>query len=287
MSDLIVPLPTKRCTKCGNEYPATAEFFQHRNKKTGTLRAECRACGAAHRHKHYLEHRDEICANVRAYQSEHKDEKREYGRQYRERRGDDLKRAKREYYVANAETVKAKAAAYRANRTPEQLAAARERDRLYGKVYRAENRDEINQRNRERYAHPDVKAVVREKHRAYRAQPHAKAAANARVRKYHKTERGQTSNRRQGHVRRALLASATGSYTIDEVVAIRAAQTDKQGRLRCWWCGNPIKGTPHLDHKIALAAGGSNDAGNLCYACASCNLSKQTKSPGEFAGRLL
>ncbi len=92
--------------------------------------------------------------------------------------------------------------------------------------------------------------------------------------------------RAKNHRRRARTAGAAGSYSTDDLAAIRAAQTDKQGRLRCWWCGKPIKGTPHLDHKIALAVGGSNDAGNLCYSCAPCNQSKSVKSPAEFAGRL-
>ena len=91
----------------------------------------------------------------------------------------------------------------------------------------------------------------------------------------------------QSALRRARIMGATGTHTSADLEAIRAAQTDKLGRLRCWWCGKPIKNTPHVDHKTALASGGSNGPDNLCYSCAKCNTSKRAKSPAEFAGRLL
>ena len=89
-----------------------------------------------------------------------------------------------------------------------------------------------------------------------------------------------------GHRRRALKRGAGGTYTAEDLAAIRAAQTDKKGRLICWRCGKPIKGTPHLDHWIPLAGGGTNDPGNLHYMHPKCNMTKSAKHPTEL-GRLL
>lgn len=86
--------------------------------------------------------------------------------------------------------------------------------------------------------------------------------------------------------RRFRIQSAEGTYSAGDLAAIRAAQTDKCGRLICWRCGKPIKGTPHLDHWIPLAKGGANEAGNLHYMHGRCNQSKGAKHPTEI-GRLL
>jgi 5-methylcytosine-specific restriction endonuclease McrA len=79
---------------------------------------------------------------------------------------------------------------------------------------------------------------------------------------------------------------ANGTYTASDLADIRAAQTDKRGRLICWRCGKPIKGTPDLDHWIPLDKSGLNSAGNLHYMHARCNRSKGTKLPAEI-GRLI
>jgi hypothetical protein len=100
----------------------------------------------------------------------------------------------------------------------------------------------------------------------------------------------QTANpdkrRVYSHRYRARKLSAGGVCTADDLAAIRAAQTDKKGRLICWRCGKPIKGAPHLDHWIPLDKGGSDGPGNKHYMHARCNLTKSAKMPAEL-GRLL
>jgi 5-methylcytosine-specific restriction endonuclease McrA len=88
------------------------------------------------------------------------------------------------------------------------------------------------------------------------------------------------------HRRRARKLATGGTFTTADLDAIRAAQTDKRGRLICWRCGKPIKGTPELDHWIPIARGGRNDAGNLHYMHATCNRNKGAKLPTEI-GRLI
>jgi 5-methylcytosine-specific restriction endonuclease McrA len=55
----------------------------------------------------------------------------------------------------------------------------------------------------------------------------------------------------------------------------------------CWWCGKPLNGKYHIDHRIPLDRGGGNHAGNIVLAHAKCNLSKGAKLPSEWNGRLL
>lgn len=88
------------------------------------------------------------------------------------------------------------------------------------------------------------------------------------------------------HRSRARRRAAGGNHTQHDLESVRAAQTDRKGRLICWRCGKPIKGTPHLDHWIPLAGGGTNDAGNLHYMHPKCNQTKSAKMPTEI-GRLL
>lgn len=51
----------------------------------------------------------------------------------------------------------------------------------------------------------------------------------------------------------------------------------------CIYCGVRVTWTNHhIDHKIALACGGSNEVRNLALSCKPCNLSKGTLSAREF-----
>lgn len=58
-------------------------------------------------------------------------------------------------------------------------------------------------------------------------------------------------------------------------------------RFRCWWCGALVSDDYHVDHRVPLSRGGTNDVGNLCITCPSCNLHKSDKMPWEFNGRLV
>jgi ribosomal protein L44E len=199
--------PLKRCTKCGNEYPATPEFFHREGKQ---VRAYCKSCS------------------------------REYNRKYR--------------------------------------AANLEHRRDLARAYRDENVERARERNRKNY----IKNI--EHIREYRA-THTQRAHEYQ-KEYRQTDKGKAVKLAAHHRRRARKLASSGTYTLDDIAEIRAAQTDKKGRLICWKCGKPITDTPHLDHWIPLEKGGTNDPGNLHYMHARCNLEKGAKLPAEV-GRLL
>jgi 5-methylcytosine-specific restriction endonuclease McrA len=84
--------------------------------------------------------------------------------------------------------------------------------------------------------------------------------------------------------RRARLAAAAGSHTVEDIDTIAKAQ-----RRRCAYCKVKLR-KPQVDHIEPLALGGSNDRRNLQITCKSCNSRKHSKDPIEFArslGRLL
>ena len=55
------------------------------------------------------------------------------------------------------------------------------------------------------------------------------------------------------------------------------------GTLTCYLCLNSIEfGKDHLEHKIPLVRGGTNEYNNLAIACQKCNCKKHNKTEEEF-----
>lgn len=81
---------------------------------------------------------------------------------------------------------------------------------------------------------------------------------------------------------RARKANALGAHCAEDIKKIY----EQQGG-RCWYCQTPVGSKYHIDHRIPLSKGGSNNPNNLVVACQSCNCRKQGRMPHEFCGRLL
>jgi 5-methylcytosine-specific restriction endonuclease McrA len=86
--DTPIITPTKRCTKCGNEYPATTQYFGRRASAADGFTFACKACKSAHdkqynrinaekiavtKHKHYLEIKDQISVKQKEYRALNRD----------------------------------------------------------------------------------------------------------------------------------------------------------------------------------------------------------------------
>lgn len=107
------------------------------------------------------------------------------------------------------------------------------------------------------------------------ANPDAIRSKGKRYRKAH-PERLRAKNQN----RRARFLAAPGTFSAADV----ARQLKKQS-TRCYWCRNPLT-KYHVDHKIALARGGTNYPSNLVCACPRCNSLKGTLTPGAFRAKL-
>jgi hypothetical protein len=80
MDEHIVP-STKRCSKCGVEYPATREWFQLDNSRRDGFRERCKKCQSIvdkERYNTQPEYRQRKIEKAKQYYSGHKEHKKQY-----------------------------------------------------------------------------------------------------------------------------------------------------------------------------------------------------------------
>lgn len=158
--------PTKICSKCKREIPATAEYF-YRNKgcKDGLL-PKCKQCRVESDKVYYDTHVDERRSSSRKYYEDHYEERRAYNASYAEKhrkelreyasknfaaKHDELCEQQKEYYRKNREELRTQ----RAKHYQDNCEAIRDKARQYhyterGKiVHRASSH---NRRSRKRNA---------------------------------------------------------------------------------------------------------------------------------------
>lgn len=150
---------TKRCTKCGNEYPATTDFFyKHSGMKDG-LRPNCKICSkkdfdnwsknnSKRIYETNLKWKTSNPDKVKNYQAEWKrnnpERKRELDRLYRERNRDDIRKRQRSWSAENRDSVRESKKKY-CQENPEKITEAKrkwkrehpESDREHSKHRRA------------------------------------------------------------------------------------------------------------------------------------------------------
>lgn len=148
----------------------------------------------------------------------------------------------------------------------------REQELARTSEYKVRNPDKVK-------AYPSTAAEYR---REYGRRRHAERRdeLNAQARAYYAQNKGKALMR--WRKRRAQKINAGGSHTQADI----ELQFKSQKGL-CWWCGEPIEEKYHVDHRVPLDKGGSNDARNIVIAHPKCNLEKHNKLPHEYNGRLL
>lgn len=117
--------PTKVCSKCGQEFPATPEYFSRSHKAKDGLNTQCKVC-------------------IHAYQQENRDKKQEYDRVYQQVNQDVIRKKAREYYQVNRDK-RLEYDRVRRQSNPEKK-----------RKYRQANKEKIREHKREyRQAHPE------------------------------------------------------------------------------------------------------------------------------------
>lgn len=236
------------CVQFGQQgwLPATLEYFYKQKGGKNGLSTICKECEKAYTRIYTIEHKEEIAIA---------------NRERRENATEEEKEKRREYVRS------------RNLKNPEKR---REYARL---LYRKNPQVKIDNAKRQYRNNPEP---ARERSRRKRLEdPEGCKEYHKEYRKTHPEAKRASEN-----ARRAQKQNSGGTYTSADIHLLVISQTDKSGRLRCWWCGEPIKGTYHVDHRIPLSRGGSNASENLCIACIKCNLQKYNKLPGEWKGRL-
>lgn len=72
MTEFSITLP-KRCTKCGNYYPPTSNFY-HKNKATKDgLRYECKTCHKKDGQRYFQENKDKCYSSQQAWEDRNKE----------------------------------------------------------------------------------------------------------------------------------------------------------------------------------------------------------------------
>lgn len=166
------------------------------------------------------------------------------------------------HYIYNAEHIKATSAArYLSNpgKASIDMAAYRaaNRNKLKGRavLYHLNNREKINARSS-----------------AYRIDNLVKAAA------YHVEWSANNPEIRRIHAQNRRARSSGGKLSKDLAATLFA----KQNGL-CYCCKQPLGDkTPHLDHWMPLALGGSNTDDNMRLLHQRCNNQKHAKHPVDF-----
>lgn len=250
-------IPLKRCSRkdnClhpeGQYLPETAGYFLPHK---GGFYSQCHYCRKDAKRQSHLRNQESNSARHAKWREENQEHVRTYHKQrYADNPTPSRDRAAKWYgehkeYVAQRDKLK--------------RASDPEKYRLKNKQYRIRRADKI-------------KAGIR----AWRAKNRERHnRSNREWDKRHPVEARAKSARR-----RALKRNAPGSYTAEDVALILKSQN-----RRCWWCGNMLDESFHVDHRIPLSRGGSNHPENLCISCHSCNESKGGKLPHEWTDRLL
>lgn len=306
MADTSIP-PLKRCKKCGNEYPATTEYWHRHPETLDGLHSWCKHCkSVTYGHKPKEKYpegfkRCKKCREMKPLNEFHRNsraaDKHDYtckmcraqdeGFNYKPPTADGFKRcsvckrelpATTEYFYQRSDTGRLHSNCIPCynERMKAQKAKDPERHREQGRLY--------YRSNKEKHATSVKRWVEKNKDRVLQNRRDWREKNRQRVNELQRQRRHADPERHRTYVRnrRARLKWNGGTHTPNDIEILLRSQSGL-----CWWCGKKITGSYHVDHRIPVAKGGSNSPENLCISCPKCNQSKGDKYPWEFNGRLL
>lgn len=277
-------IPLKKCSKCGQEKPATTQYFHAATDKKSGFRSHCKVC----KNEHYQTNKDRIS-----------EKQRQRWQQNRE----NLNAARREEYRNNpAEREKIM------TRNRKYIQENPEKKRQFDRRYYAQNQDRIrayNAVNRERkteymqvYRKDKREELTASKRRYYRIN---KELINKQRRDYYSRNREYIANRQKLYslanpIRARQIKTAAHQKRRARKHLLPDTFTTQHWRNcleyfhnTCAVCGGQLRDLfgdvePHADHWIALnqpdCPGTTPD--NMLCLCNGCNLSKKDKQPAEW-----
>lgn len=198
--------------------------------------------------------------------------------------------AERKYRDSHREKVREKWRKHWHNASIER----KERHNVAARKWAESNPDKVKERiDRWRKANPDkVRAKgkrwrdanpekVRVKNKKYKTANRERLAPinleRVKQWKLDNPERAKENARKVRHTRRARQYKAGGSYTNEQIQELLIKQN-----FVCVYCDADLHEKRELDHRKAIARGGSNDISNLQWLCVSCNRKKRDKDEMEW-----
>ena len=163
----------KRCSKCGNEFPATSEYFTNHKRNKNGLGPVCRVCvsrqGKQQRmanpdyyHLYREANKEAIAERKRLYNIENA----ERARQYREANKEAIKKRMECWRTNNKESLTEYSKAYCESHKEEArayYAANKETIAVNGKAYRDAHKQEIAERLKRWYSDNSERELIRSK----------------------------------------------------------------------------------------------------------------------------
>ena len=146
-----------------------------------------------------------------------------------------------------------------------------ERAKANGMTYRAANPE------KHKAAVAAVVAANPNNKRANDAAWHLRNQDRVKARKAAWYKENPCANIAHSHNRRARKLKVGGKLSIGLRSKLFKLQ---QGKCVC--CGEPLGKSPHLDHRMPLALGGTNTDDNMQLLRKTCNLQKSVKHPVDF-----
>jgi hypothetical protein len=277
------PIQMKQCTKCGEEKPATVEYFRANKKHRDGFRGPCKACISQYNQQYRQENADYYCEYNQQYRQDNIESIRERESRYRQENAERIREYKSQYYRDNLEHERIRGQRYR----QENRGRIRERESRY----RQENAERIRERQ-QRYRQKKAE-YIRERERQYRQENFE------HYRRYRQENAERIRQNRQRHRqnnpelyriywqrRRTQKRSLPNAFTV--------SQWEKCLNYfghHCATCGKSLTKTevlttPHADHWIAITDSRPDNPGttpdNMVCLCRSCNSSKFNKNPIEW-----
>lgn len=261
----------KRCSKCGEEKPATPEFFSRDKRRKDGLQSQCKHCvntwQKAHRNSPEVHERKLAYMQTYRNRPESQERQKEWWKAYLSRP------ERREHLLAYQKAY-------------HDRADVKERKKAYKEVYmsRPGVRERIRDYHASYYKGYSKRLETRERHRSL-----------ARVRE--QLPEGRSQRRAYYHNYQARKKSVQGTHTGSQFREVL-----KRHRFHCYWCGEKLRKNSrtsygyevHADHTFPLSrvVGTDIPANDISYivpSCPTCNQSRCDRYPWEYpkAGRLL
>lgn len=257
--------PTKICSICKQELPATLEYFApHKEGKYG-LHSRCRECNKEYKRQEYQRNKATYKAQWERRYEEKRDELIEYQRRYREENPKVISERKRRYRQENPGKVREQVKRAKAKKPEHYRKLAVEGDRrrrdANPEKYKVKNTE---QSRKWRAKHPDYKPPSKGK---FNAEHPEEMKEYRRQWKRRNPEKIKATNQ----ARRAAKMKINGSHTAEDIKLQYKSQ-----RGKCWHCGVDLEGKYHVDHLIPFHGAGQTTLGISCWPVRSVTSARRT-----------